>query len=336
MKHFLYIILISILLSKHYGLTHVIRKRQLFREQVLPHAGGKIPDSAFHTDRLALNHLQREGIAVPDGVLLEQRRHQVHQHPYRSSRPTFLVAQSSDGRYTSPAGAYGHNDIEAVESTYSVPMPWEQDLYQKHTANYYRGLPLAVPVFKELRLPHHSVFNFDYSHSKNKLQPSLVKRPVPVHSTVPAVSSYGAPVGPFQFHEPPKPSLSLTPQNYVSYHAALGNLLSYQPAFAYGNDWNKHWGQPAAFHHGLLSNPLSSFEDFYGDPGGKQRYYRNVNLQQQGSSGAAKDKVHPSRFPTPGRPRQQATPPRNGGRKLLPLLSPTVATASVSSTRTTT
>ncbi|XP_055546825.1 uncharacterized protein LOC129731093 [Wyeomyia smithii] len=330
MKHFLYIILISILLSKHYGLTHVIRKRQLFREQVLPHAGGKIPDSAFHTDRLALNQLQREGIAVPDGVLLEQRRHQVHPHPARSARPTFLVAQSSDRRYTSPTGAFSHNDVGAVESTYSIPMPWEQNQYQKHTANYYHSLPMAVPVFKELRLPHHSVFNFDYSHSKSKLQqPSLVKRPVPVQPTVSVVPVYGTPVPSFRFLEPPKPSLSLIPQNFVSYHAALGNLLSYQPAYAYGNDWNQGWGQPpAAFHHDLLSNPLSSFEDFYGDPGSKQRYYRNVN-HQEGSSRAAKDKVHPA----PNRLPQQIA---RGRKPLLPLLAPTVATSSLSATRTTT
>lgn len=56
----------------------VIRqKRQIYREQVLPHAGGKIPDTAFNIDRLALNRLQKEGIAIPDGVSLEQRPIQV-------------------------------------------------------------------------------------------------------------------------------------------------------------------------------------------------------------------------------------------------------------------
>lgn len=39
--------------------------------------GGKIPDAAFETDRLALNRLQKEGIAIPDGILLEQRNPQV-------------------------------------------------------------------------------------------------------------------------------------------------------------------------------------------------------------------------------------------------------------------
>lgn len=44
---------------------------------MLPHKGGKIPDTAFHSDRLALNRLQKEGIAIPDGVILEQRNPKV-------------------------------------------------------------------------------------------------------------------------------------------------------------------------------------------------------------------------------------------------------------------
>lgn len=44
---------------------------------MLPHAGGRIPDTAFETDRLFLNQLQKDGIAVPDGILPEQRNPQV-------------------------------------------------------------------------------------------------------------------------------------------------------------------------------------------------------------------------------------------------------------------
>lgn len=47
---------------------------------MLPHRGGKIPEDAFRVDRLALNRLNKEGIAVPDGVLLEHRS--VHSHPH--------------------------------------------------------------------------------------------------------------------------------------------------------------------------------------------------------------------------------------------------------------
>lgn len=246
MKHYLYITLLSILLSKHYGMTHVIRvrqggtrldfetesllffqKRQLFREQVLPHAGGKIPDSAFHTDRLALNRLQKDGIAVPDGVLLEQRRYQVHPHLHRTVRPTILVAQTPDGRYTSPEGWHSHNGVETVDTTYLVPMPW--DSYHKHSpalVGYAHRLSHSkpvVPVLKELRVPNYSVFNFDYSNFKNK----LAKKPVSLHPTGTFSSAYSpAAIS----HHAPKPSLSLVPQNYVGYHAGKGPLVAYRLA----------------------------------------------------------------------------------------------------------
>ncbi|EAT42882.1 AAEL005624-PA [Aedes aegypti] len=256
MKHYLYIILISIMLGKHYAMTHVIRKRQLFREQVLPHAGGKIPDSAFHTDRLALNRLQKDGIAVPDGVLLEQRRYQVYPHPHRSSRPTFLVAQTPDGRYTSPEGAYSHNGLETVDSTYAIPMPWEKDSHYKvPSSGYAYGKPAAVPVFKELRVPNYSVFNFDYSNIKSK----LLRKPASLYPTAAIASAYSPASISHHRHlqpAPPKPSLSVVPQNYVAYHAALGNLLSYQnAASAYGSDWDKDWAPSSAFH---LNHDLSS------------------------------------------------------------------------------
>lgn len=49
---------------------------------MLPHTGGKIPESAFETDRLLLNRLQKEGIAIPDGILLEQRNPKVSESPF--------------------------------------------------------------------------------------------------------------------------------------------------------------------------------------------------------------------------------------------------------------
>lgn len=54
----------------------------------MPHAGGKIPDTAFETDRLFLNRLQKEGIAVPDGIVPEQRNPQVR----ISGMPSWIIA----------------------------------------------------------------------------------------------------------------------------------------------------------------------------------------------------------------------------------------------------
>lgn len=77
-------------------------KRQIFREQVSPHTGGKIPEDAFRTDRLALNRLNKEGISVPDGVLLEMRHKESHHSSYRNdpaiAASILKLVQHPDGR----------------------------------------------------------------------------------------------------------------------------------------------------------------------------------------------------------------------------------------------
>ncbi|XP_055634150.1 uncharacterized protein LOC129774437 [Toxorhynchites rutilus septentrionalis] len=267
MKHFLYIMLISILLSKHYGLTHVIRvkrdgvvKRQLFREQVLPHTGGKIPDSAFHTDRLALNRLQQDGIAIPDGILLQQRIPQVYPHPQRGARPTIPVTQTDDGRYTSPEGEYNPNHIATVETTYAVPTQYEKSIFDARP---------ALPTYKEVRIPNYSVFNFAYS--------SLKHRPKP--STAAIVSAY-TPQG--NRRPTSQPNRFASPQSFVNSHTAFGNQLSYQhPGYVYGVGLNGAYPSDVS-HLGLeaLANPLN-FEALFGDATSiKQRYYRKVDDAQ--------------------------------------------------------
>jgi hypothetical protein len=123
-------------------------KRQIFREQVLPHAGGKIPAHAFNTDRLALNRLQKEGIAVPDGVLLEQRSNQVHPYLQRAARPTFSVQLTNDGRYTPIEGKYHHYNRPSIETTYLIPQIW------RHALKLPPTLPI-LPVYRPLQLPNH-------------------------------------------------------------------------------------------------------------------------------------------------------------------------------------
>uniref|UniRef100_A0A182IMT6 Uncharacterized protein n=1 Tax=Anopheles atroparvus TaxID=41427 RepID=A0A182IMT6_ANOAO len=281
MKVSLYIILISILLSKHYALSHMIRKRQLFREQVLPHAGGKIPDSAFLTDRLALNRLQKDGIAVPDGVLLEQRQYQVFPHQQRTVRPTFRVVQTPDNRYISPEGEYGHNTLATVDTTYLIPHSGDKmllhDYPHHHHVPSYAG-PKA-PNLKELRIPNYAVFNFDY---KKKKPHTGGLSPLP-------------PLATFNLH-PLKldgswPHQRL-PQDFVSYHAAVGNGLNYPPALTHGratvgryeekgkaDGWTSGWiPSPggAVSSASFAAQPLGSFEDYYSQLNEKHRFYRNI------------------------------------------------------------
>lgn len=78
------------------------QKRQLFRENVLPYFGGKIPDSAFQADRLALNVLNKEGISVPDGILFEARPkesfHQSQRNDPELYNSIVKIIQTPDGR----------------------------------------------------------------------------------------------------------------------------------------------------------------------------------------------------------------------------------------------
>ncbi|XP_047354880.1 uncharacterized protein LOC124951111 [Vespa velutina] len=100
------------------------QKRQIFREQVLPALGGKIPEEAFRTDRLALNRLNKEGITIPDGVILDAR--QVHKHPHTSQHmPKIIkVYLTPDGRYVPPEGRTHYDHPKAVDTTYIIRTPF--------------------------------------------------------------------------------------------------------------------------------------------------------------------------------------------------------------------
>jgi len=98
----------------------------LYREQLLPQKGGKIPDSAFQVDRLAANRLSKVGISVPDGVLLEQRYQESHYNEHRTDldilRSIVRLKQTPDGRFTPVEGRFPTFDNE-IESTYVIRSP---------------------------------------------------------------------------------------------------------------------------------------------------------------------------------------------------------------------
>ncbi|KAG8297118.1 hypothetical protein J6590_041426 [Homalodisca vitripennis] len=118
-------------------------KRQIFREQVSPHVGGKIPEDAFRTDRLALNRLNKEGIAIPDGVLLEARHreshHSSHRHDPAISASIVKLVQHPNGRYAPPEGHYPFENL--IESTYIIRPPWGH------------AQSLIIPPHKTLEVP---------------------------------------------------------------------------------------------------------------------------------------------------------------------------------------
>ncbi|KAI8115502.1 hypothetical protein CVS40_12186 [Lucilia cuprina] len=138
------------------------KKRQIYREQVLPHAGGRIPDTAFETDRLFLNQLQKDGIAVPDGIVPEQRNPQVYPFFNRPSRKVFRIALSSDGRFTPEEGRFHNQELPSIETTYLYP--------QIHG---HRGTlepqTIQLPVYNPFRI-HNPLLNQVKFQPKDKAQ----------------------------------------------------------------------------------------------------------------------------------------------------------------------
>ncbi|GJQ81960.1 hypothetical protein Trydic_g20424 [Trypoxylus dichotomus] len=52
---------------------HIKYNRQLFRENLIPEFGGKVPEGAFNRDRLTLNRFNQNGIYSLDGGYVQQR-----------------------------------------------------------------------------------------------------------------------------------------------------------------------------------------------------------------------------------------------------------------------
>ncbi|KAH8370858.1 hypothetical protein KR093_005239, partial [Drosophila rubida] len=139
------------------------KKRQIYREQVLPHAGGKIPDTAFETDRLYLNRLQKEGISIPDGIVPQQRSPQVYQYYDKSMRTVYHIALSSDGRYTPREGRYHYRQVPTVETTYLYPQAVGRPyvlVAPKHALPTYRQLQLHNPLLNQVKFQPKKVPNF--------------------------------------------------------------------------------------------------------------------------------------------------------------------------------
>uniref|UniRef100_A0A0A1WMW1 Riboflavin biosynthesis protein RibD n=1 Tax=Zeugodacus cucurbitae TaxID=28588 RepID=A0A0A1WMW1_ZEUCU len=157
-----FILLLTAILTVTAAVDRNPKKRQIYREQVLPHAGGKIPETAFETDRLFLNRLQSNGISVPDGVVTEQRNPHVYQYHDKSPRVLFKIALSSDGRYTPTEGRYNHRNAPAIETTY---------LYPQIHGHLTDATPAksAYPTYRQLQL-HNSQLNQVKLQPKKKTQ----------------------------------------------------------------------------------------------------------------------------------------------------------------------
>ncbi|OAD59533.1 hypothetical protein WN48_09056 [Eufriesea mexicana] len=115
------------------------RKRQIFREQVLPALGGKIPEEAFKTDRLALNRLNKEGITVPDGVILDAQTVHKHSQHVQTIPEIIKVYLTPDGRYVPPEGRFHYNRPKAIDTTYVIRKPYSRHNGPEYVNSYYNS-----------------------------------------------------------------------------------------------------------------------------------------------------------------------------------------------------
>lgn len=148
----------------------------------MPSQGGKIPDSAFQADRLALNRLNKEGISIPDGILLEQRHRESHYQEQRHdpdiSKNIIRLVQTPDGRYTPIYGRYPSFDNE-IESTYIIRPPSQ--------SHHHLVLPPFTPLLNSLEIPTTTYYGKIYSNGHhnnlyidNRLQQNSIYPPVQV------------------------------------------------------------------------------------------------------------------------------------------------------------
>nr|XP_012227691.1 PREDICTED: uncharacterized protein LOC105675267 [Linepithema humile] len=163
--HWCRLLLVAAILFEHANAEK--RKRQIFREQVLPALGGKIPEEAFRTDRLALNRLNKEGITVPDGIVLDARH--IHKHSYSDKKMLEIIKVylTSDGRYVSPEGRPHYNHPKTVDTTYIIRRPFMHtnhktlNAYEKLTnypkpqvySNYRQFVPIVSSIKPEVYKP---------------------------------------------------------------------------------------------------------------------------------------------------------------------------------------
>lgn len=99
--------------------------------------GGKIPETAFNADRLILNRLQSDGIAVPDGIILEPRHYQVWPYEHRNTKQTYQVQIDSGGHYIA---------MPLADTTYPVPKPLHYDI---------KWVPSFKPLLAYVEFPTH-------------------------------------------------------------------------------------------------------------------------------------------------------------------------------------
>ncbi|XP_051167720.1 uncharacterized protein LOC127285642 [Leptopilina boulardi] len=135
-------------------------KRQIFREQVLPALGGKIPEEAFKTERLALNRLNKEGITIEDRHPRVKHHHQKHS----SSKDILKVYVTQDNNY------------KQVDTTYIIRKPIEHGNNQQTNSH----LNYKFNVFNNKP----QIYSSHQEHNLQLLMKSKIHEPIIIQPSV--------------------------------------------------------------------------------------------------------------------------------------------------------
>ncbi|XP_066958367.1 uncharacterized protein [Macrobrachium rosenbergii] len=118
-----------------------IKKRQIYREGVLPAQGGVIPEWAFANQRLKHNIHDTLGIEAPDGYLFVVRETDTRPGP-RDPEDERDILTLTNHKLQGQINSKGASPVRPQPTTYLLRRPTLEDLYPSRYITNHQGPPL--------------------------------------------------------------------------------------------------------------------------------------------------------------------------------------------------
>ncbi|XP_018322622.1 uncharacterized protein LOC108735249 [Agrilus planipennis] len=145
--------LIIVLTAAEFLPKHRKQKRQLFRENVLPDLGGKIPEFAYRPDRISLNVLNQNGV-IFNGFVLEPSRN-VFKYDTKVKNPDVLRLSYVDNRSVFTKGDLGSSKdaytAYILRHPSNAPTPVISTKYNNYPVTPYSSLKLIYRFRQETK-----------------------------------------------------------------------------------------------------------------------------------------------------------------------------------------